>query len=636
MEEKKIDLTEESKVHKEVTVLDKGSLVRRIGTLGLYSIGYSDISSSIYYVLGVTTFFALGAAPIAILIAGIFFIFTALTYAELGSCIPEPGGACTFARRAFNDFWSFIAGWALLLDYIVTIAISAYTVGPYLSHLFPILSSIFSKIAFSIIIIGILAIINIIGIKESAGVSFTLCLFNNLTMLAIIVIGGIFLVNFPYLINRLQINAGFDWSPTTEGFIKGIVMAMVAYTGIEAITQVAGETKNPGRNIPRSIFFVVITLFIAYLGVCVVAFSSIHPKELATTYMEDPIAGITKSLALSAPQFSFFTHWVGLIAAAILFSAANSGLIGASRLTFAMGGNFQLPRFFYSLHPKFKTPYISILFFAGVSAIIILEVAGRGSEPLKYLAELYNFGAMLSFALAHISVIGLRIKEPELTRPFKIKPNIKIKGKEIPIFTILGLLATSTVWILVVVEKPAARYLGFLWMIFGIILYIRYRQKTHIPLMEKVVIEKVSIPGFTPLRAKNILVPIKGEGKMINLQTACKIAKEDNANITVLYVIEIPTHLPLDTFFPKQYCEADTILDQAEAIAEEWGITIEKKIVQARTAGSAIVEVTKEKNIDLIILEYSPKKFTIPEKVLPSTVEYVTKYSPSQVITIKI
>src|SRR3990167_4443991 len=139
---------------RRVTVLDRGNLHRVLNALHLFAIGYGDVGSSIYYALGVTTLYALGATPLALALAGIVFFCTVLTYAELAAAMPESGGSCSFARRAFNDLVSFIAGWALLLDYIVTIAISAYSVGPYLGIFFPVLKTTFGNIPFAMGAIG--------------------------------------------------------------------------------------------------------------------------------------------------------------------------------------------------------------------------------------------------------------------------------------------------------------------------------------------------------------------------------------------------------------------------------------------------------------------------------------------------
>ena len=151
-----------------VTVLDRGNLHRVLGTPQLFSIGFGDVGSSIYYALGVTTLYALGAVPLALALAGIVFFCTVLTYTELSTAMPESGGSCSFARHAFNDLVSFIAGWALLLDYIVTIAISAYSIGPYLHNTLPgVVDGIGGNIPFTLVMLLILLGLNIVEIGRA-------------------------------------------------------------------------------------------------------------------------------------------------------------------------------------------------------------------------------------------------------------------------------------------------------------------------------------------------------------------------------------------------------------------------------------------------------------------------------------
>src|SRR3989338_8374658 len=184
-----IDLTQEStdKVH----TIDKGTELHRVlGVPQLFAIGYGDVGSSIYYALGVTTLYALGAAPLALLIAGFTFICTVMTYAELSAAMPEAGGSCSFARHAFNDLVSFIAGWALLLDYIVTIAISAYSIAPYLRNLWPApIAAVGGQVPFTLLILLALLGLNVWGTKQSTWISLLLAVFGVATQLTIITIG---------------------------------------------------------------------------------------------------------------------------------------------------------------------------------------------------------------------------------------------------------------------------------------------------------------------------------------------------------------------------------------------------------------------------------------------------------------
>ena len=606
-----------------VSVLDRGSLHRRLGVPQLFAIGYGDVGSSIYYALGVTTLYALGAAPLALLLAGIVFICTVLTYTELSSAMPEAGGSCSFARNVFNDLVSFIAGWALLLDYIVTIAISVYTIGPYLSYFYPVLKTIAGNIPLSLGIIGLLLMINLVGIKESTRISLILCSFDIFSQLAIIIIGLLTMLNLPYLLTHLQIGAvGMDWSPTWPQFFKGVGMAMVAYIGIESISQLAGETRNPGKTLPKAMLSVMVALLVLYFGIAAVALSVMHPRELTSQYLEDPIAGIVAHLPIGG---ELLRPWIAVLGATILFVAANAGLIGASRLTFAMGNYFELPRFFYRLHSRFETPYISLSIFAGIAALIIFV-----AKQLTFIAELYNFGAMLAFALAHLSIIGSRIRQPDLVRPFRVPWNIKFGRYPIPVTAILGLVGTSAVWVDVILTKPAGRNLGFVWLGIGLVCYVAYRRQQHLPATKRLEIEKLKIPEFRHITIKKILVPTRGGTQTETVQFAAHVAKAYGAELEALYVIEIPATLPLDTFFPEKLLDGDQALERAQAIGREYSVSVQTQLVQSRSAGQTIVESVRNGGFDLIILG-SATQGASPSPTLGSTAEYVLKHAPCRV-----
>ena len=625
MDEREFDLSDEGQAPHRIVQADREGLQRVLRVRDLFAIGYSDVGSSIYYALGVTALYALGATPIALALAGIAFFCTSLTYAEMASALPEAGGSSSFARHAFNDLISFIAGWALLLDYIVTIAISVFTVGPYLSYFFPALKG-FANIPFSLCTLSVLLGLNIFGIKESTRVSLLLCLFDMATQLAIIVIGALFLLNIPHVFHQMRIGVpGVDWSPTWPQFWKGVSMAMVAYIGIESIAQLGGEARHAGRSLPRATLMTMVALFIMYFGVSTIALSAMHPKVLATQYLEDPLAGIAAALPVGG---HLMAPWVGILGATILFVAANAGLIGASRMTFALGEHYQVPRIFYKLHPKFRTPYISLSLFAGLAALVIV-VAKR----LPFIADLYNFGAMLAFSLAHLSLLGLRIKKPELERPFKIPFNLRWGRAQLPVTAIVGFLATVAVWIDVVLTKPAGRTLGFVWMGMGILCYVAYRKKQRISATAHVEIERIKMPEFKALKTKKVLVPTLGGPYKENLQIACEMAQTHGAHVTALYVIEIPSALPLDTFLPDRFTAAEAALKQAMAIGREYDLRITTHLLQARSAGQAIVDLAKDKNFDLIAIGSSYRRGA--SAWLGTTAEYILRNASCRVLVCK-
>ncbi len=627
-----IDFSEPSSTR--VNVLDRGTLHRVLNASQLYAIGYGDVGSSIYYALGVTTLYALGATPLALFLAGIVFVCTVLTYTELSTAMPESGGSCSFARHAFNDLASFIAGWALLLDYIVTIAISAYSIGPYLSNFVPALKSSIGNVPFTVFILIILLGLNVIGVKESTRISLLLCIFDIATQLVIITLGLVLLLQIlqpeAFLAHLHQLWVGMHigvpdvpWSPTWPQFWKGVGMAMVAYIGIESISQLAGEARQPERTIPRAMLGTMVTLLVLYFGISSIALSALSPQELTTAYLEDPIAGIAASMPFGR---QYLTPWVGLLGATILFVAANAGLIGASRLTFAMSEHFTLPRIFYKLHPRFKTPYMSLIVFTVIAGAIV-TIAQR----LTHIADLYNFGAMLSFALAHLSLIGLRIRQPDLPRPFRVGWNLRFGQIAVPLTALIGLVGTAAVWVDVIFTKPAGRNLGFLWMGAGLACYFWYRWQQKLPAAGRVEIERVSMPSYQRAHVKRILVPTRGPHMHDMVQFAARVAKMQGADVTALHVIEIPPSLPLDTFFPEKLAVADSVMEQSQAIGREYEVPIDAQVKQARFAGETIVEMAREGGYDLIILGAKPRPVAPGRSALGTTVEHVMRNAPGRV-----
>ena len=533
--------------------------------------------------------------------------------------------------HAFNDLISFIAGWALLLDYIVTIAISAFSIGPYLSQFLPGLTAA-GNVPFTLLVLAVLLGLNIFGIKESTRVSLLLAIFGVVTQLIIITIGIVFLMqlldppkflhHLQQLWSHMQVGVpGADWSPTWPQFWKGVGMAMVAYIGIESISQLAGEARHPNKTVPRAMLLTMVTLFVLYFGTSSIALTAMTPQELTTNYLENPLAGIAASMPFG--QW-FLVPWVGLLGGTILFVAANAGMIGASRLTFAMSEHFVLPRLFYKLHPKYKTPYISLIVFTGIAAVIVF-VAKR----LTHIAELYNFGAMLSFALAHASLLGLRIRQPDMPRPFKIGWCLRVGRYELPWTAIIGLLGTVAVWLDVIFTKPAGRNFGFLWMGIGLLLYFWYRKTQNLPPTARVELEKLQVPGYQEAKIQKILIPRAHAVKPDVVQFAVRLAKEHNAEVVALHVIEIPPTLPLDTFFADKLSTADQIMEQTQAIGREYEVPITTQVQQARSAGETIVETAKTAGVDLIIL--AARTPAVGAFAIGSTVEYVLRNAPCRV-----
>ncbi len=383
-----------------------------LGTPALFATAYGNVGSSIYYALGVTAVFALGLTPLVFVIAGLIFAFTALTYTEGTVLYPEAGGSSSFARHAFNELVSFGAAWAQMLNYIITIAISAFFVPHYLSIFWEPLRENPWDVVGGALVIVLLVGLNVVGIKEAAGLNIFLAVVDFATQLLLVIIGFVLIFSPSILAD----NVHWGVAPTWSSFFVAIPVAMIAYTGIETISNLSEEARDPPRDIPRSIRLVAVAVFAIYLTLPMIALSALPVRLVDGEYetrlglppeeggfANDPVLGLVQNLGLHGFTLDALEIYVGILAATILLVATNAGVIGASRITYAMASYRQLPEVFRRLHPRFKTPWLALVVFAGVASIAVI-LPGQ----TNFLGTMYAFGAMLSFTIAHAAIVALR------------------------------------------------------------------------------------------------------------------------------------------------------------------------------------------------------------------------------------
>jgi APA family basic amino acid/polyamine antiporter len=457
-------------------------LRRILGIPALFSAGYGDVGSSIYYALGIVALVALGATPIVLMIAGVIYIFNALTYAEGSASIPEAGGSASFARHGFNDMIGLIAGWALMLSYIVTMSISAYTIPPYLSYFWPMLRDPVIGTLVSMGIIAFLMVINVLGVRESTRVNIFFIVIDIATQVTLVVLGIILILAAnPAVLFQHMFGAG-NW-PSTTNLIFGIAIAALCFTGVETVSQLAEETKQPAKKIPQAYILMIVAVLVLFAGISIVALSAMTPQILGDPvngWARDPVAGIAANLPSDTLQ-NIFAPLVAILAASILLTASNAGLMGISRLSYNLSSHHQLPATLSRVHHRFRTPYIAIILFCFI-ALLVLTPGFFATNFFADLGALYVFGSLLCFALAHAAVLSLRIRKPELERPFKLGWNLRVGGRELPVTALLGLITTSGIWLIVVVTQPYSRWVGLIWMAVGLIIYAIFRWRAHLPL----------------------------------------------------------------------------------------------------------------------------------------------------------
>ena len=613
-------------------------LERVLGTPALFSTAYGNVGSSIYYALGVTAVFALGLTPIVFVIAGIIFAATAATYAEGTVRFPEAGGSSSFARHAFNELVSFGAAWAQMLNYIITIAISAFFVPHYLSIFWAPLKQNPWDIVVGALVIVVLVTLNIVGTQESARVNIGLALIDFATQILLVLL-GFALIFSPHV---LASNIHLGVAPTWSQFFIAIPVAMIAYTGIETVSNLAEEARDPVKNIPRAISFVAIAVFAIYFTLPWIALSALpvtqtpdgHYQTLLGVpppegFSNDPVLGLVENMGIHGALLSGLKLYVGILAATILFIAANAGVIGASRITYAMASYRQLPEVFRRLHSKFKTPYVSLLVFAGVIPILVI-LPGK----TKFLGTMYSFGAMLSFTVAHAAVVALRYKGRDEELIFRARPNLRWRGVDWPLFAIFGGLGTALSWLVVVEQESLTRWVGLAWLAAGFVGYAVYRRRLGLPLTETLRAPIPIGPGVA-LEYRNVLVPIvhrRESEEAVDL--ACRLATERGAAIAAVTVLEVPLELSLDAALPDEMeLRAHDLLDEARAIGDAYGVDVVGRLIRERRAGRAIVDEAARRNSEIIVMG-APRRDVRRRsgRIFGDTVDFVLKHAPCRVM----
>ncbi len=615
--------------------LTQHGLRRVLGTSALFSTAYGNVGSSIYYALGLVASFALGLTPVVFVVTGVIFYLTAATYAEATAMYPEAGGSSSFARHAFNELWSFFAAWAQMLNYTITIAISAFFVPHYLGGLFwPALAHGPGDILFGIGVVTFLSLVNVVGVKEAAGLNIVLAVIDLATQLLLVIV-GISLVLSPHVLLH---NVNLGVAPSWHDFFIAIPIGMIAYTGIETISNMAEEARDETRTVPRAIKAVVLAVFAIYAALPMVALSALpvhkdaggHYATLLGTseshggFAGDPVLGIVKHLHLGSLQAGGEIY-VGLLAATILFIATNAGIIGVSRLVYSMGLHRQVPDRLSRLHPRFSTPWIGILLFGGVACLTI--VPGKAD----FLGNMYAFGAMLSFTLAHLSVIRLRIREPDRARPYRGPGTLRIAGHELPLFAIAGGLGTGLSFVTVTILHLNVAVAGVAWLVLGGAVYVAYRRRHSLDLRTTTLSPRHERPpDFAEFDYRTALVPIFGDDVSASALTSAAKLIGDEGVVYAVFVLPVPSQLSLESGLEEEEAQGRSVLESARIQARRAGIKIHTGLIRTRNPGAALVSEAERVGADVIY--WSTIHAPLGEQRIGPTAAYLLRARPCRVI----
>jgi APA family basic amino acid/polyamine antiporter len=590
----------------------------------LFSVAYGEIASSLYFALGIVAAHALGFTPLVLLGAGIFFLVVSLSYAEGTAAIPETGGAATFVRRAYNDAVGFLTGWALFLDYLIVIALSTIFLPHYLGTALGIdeLRESPWDLVVAVTVIAGIAAFRLLKRSELHTAGLAIAGLDLATQLLLVILG----LSLLFTPDALTAGTTLGTAPTWDELAFALPLAMLAYTGLETVANLAEETREPGRTLPHSLFsgiglVVVLTVLIATVGL------SAFPVEngetaLGEEWLKAPLVGIVDALQDEVPEWlgDAFLVYVGVTGALVLLAAATTSVSGFTRLAHSLGQHGQLPRSFGRLNRRTLVSPQAILAVAAISIGLVVST-GIFSDDVASLASLYSFGVLLAFAAAQLAVIRLRMTEPDLPRPFRA-----------PILApLLGVPLAIGAWVVAMVTHPAARYAGPVWLATGLAVYLVVRRREHLGLLQEV--EPVEeLPAG--IEFGRVLVPMKlGPIGEEMVATAVALAKERGAQVDAVFVILVPLDHDLDEPLHELEEQAAASLAEAVLLGEEHGVHVEPITVRARSIGSAIVEQAEARGSDLIVVGSSPR-WRRQSAFFSPTVDFVLRNAPCEVLVV--
>jgi APA family basic amino acid/polyamine antiporter len=585
-------------------------LRQSIGSPMLFTIVYASLASAIYFSLGVVAGHALGLTPVVFLVAALVFGLTAMTYVEGASLHPERGGSAVFARYAFNELISFVAGWAILLDYIILIAVTCYSATQYLRIFWHPLGNYVEALLLALAFIAFVVLLNIRGFNGARSARrLGLLVAGDLALQLLIVVLGLVLFFDPHvLIDPIHLGT----APTWSNLVFALTVTTIAFTSVESASGLAGEVKASRGALKRLVASGMGLVLVGYVGIGLVAVTALPVHDghtaLGSRYMDAPVLGIVAQMHPHWLERSL-SYLVGAMATVTLVAAASAAMLGLSRLAYSLSTNRQIPSSLGRLHPTHSTPYVLIGLAGVLAAALVIP------ESLDFLIGIYAFGAMLAFTIAHLSVCRLRYTEPDRNRPYRVPLSLRVRGGELPLPAVLGVAVSVAGLVAVMVVHEPARYVGLGWLLAGLVLYVLYRRSDESSLLRRVTVAPSMLRPEQPRERDygSILVPLFGTRLDEDIvQTAALLAAGeptddaaiDTATIEAVWVFEMPMALPLDARLPEaQVRHARQALARAKAVGEEYtGVHVATATIRARRAGYAIVEEARRRGVEAIVL----------------------------------
>ncbi len=367
----------------------------------------------------------------------------------------------------------------LFLDYLIVIALSTLFVPHYLAAALdaPSLQDSPWDVVVAVAIIAGIVAVRLVRHSQIHRVALGLAVLDLAVQAMLVILGFALLYSTDTLTDGLAFSTGQGW----EDLAFALPLAMLAYTGLETVANLAEETREPGRALPRSLFSAIGLVVIATVLISIVGITAFPAEDGSTAlgdeWLEAPIVGIVTAFdgELPGPIVDGLRVVVGISGALLLLAAATTAISGCTRLAHSMGEHGMLPREFGRLERRTLVSQEAILATGMVAIAIVVATAVFAGDDVAFLASVYSFGVLLAFTAAQLAVIKLRYKEPGLARPFVARPGVRIGSAVVPVPALIGAPLTFGVWVLSMITHPGARYAGPAWLVVGLAVYLLVR-----------------------------------------------------------------------------------------------------------------------------------------------------------------
>ncbi len=632
---------------------EEQTLKRDVGWYGSFSMGYADVGADVFIALGLVTLYAGGRAPVAFLVAAVTYVATGLAYAELATAYPYAGGAHVYSMKAFNDLAGFIAGWAVMLDYTVDIALFSIASAGYLTYFLPATFTA-GQITVGnvpIALLGLLAtvlvmfllLLNVVGIRSSSFLNEVLVALGIAVQATILLVSLALNFNWGSFLGQLLTGGVKVSLPQTDyvgaltnlplqNFLVAVTLAMSSFIGIESIAQAAEETKKPYRWIPRANKLSIIFVLIFAIGLSVAGIGGIGANALSSP---QNLANPVTAMAVAIPNVGLYlAPIVAFTGFSLCYVSTNTGVIGVSRVVFSMGRFKLLPKWFYKVHSVFRTPVRSILIFGAVGAALAL------TGQLQLVANLYNFGALLSYMMVNLSLIVLRNTEPETYRAWKVPGEVTVNWKQkrirLPPISVIGTLSCTLIWLLIIIYHPLGRLLGATWVLIGVAGFFVYRKVVELPVLSRETGKGIRPSGYT----MNALALIRTPEDPESVAEGLKRALDPRFNLTLFTVID-PSRVTPPPGQLGHYDYLRRLEDAEKEDLEEIASRLRQEgfKCQVRVAVGPLFEVLREEaeseaNDALLLIKRKTVKGDVEKERMDSAYAVLSKY-PGKLMVVR-